>query len=573
MSVIRHIFIRNFRSIKSLTWCPRPGFNCLIGPGDSGKTTIIDAIDLCLGARRSFNFTDADFFHSDVTNPIEIIVTLGNLDDALKNLERYGEFLRGFNLVDGNLLDEPAQDLETVISVRLLVDRGLDPDWHLYSERGINEGIEKRLPWNHRELIAPTRLGEGSHYHFAWGKRSLLNKLVEEQFDVSAILSEITRNARASFAQTEIAGVQAVLENIQGVANRLGVSVNAIQALLDVASISMSHGAVSLHDGNATPIRQLGTGSTRLLLAGIQKLTSSSKLLLIDEAEFGLEPYRINRLLQEIGAKDENPTNQVFITTHSPYVLRELSSDQLHVVRKQIAAPFPPPFTECSHRILSMLGTDEHQSTLRVCAEAFLSNKVVVCEGKTEIGLIRGVDSVELSQGRHSIQALGVMYADGGGDSMFKRAKVFQDLGYPVAIFKDSDKNNEQQAHINEAIQRYIPMFEWSNNYATEHAIFWCCPLDMVPSLLAFACDRKSAEAIDAHIINTSQQQLNLQVCMESPQEAHRPVLAQAAKNKEWFKDIAPMEELARTLFWPNRDRFHQVFSVPVQGVLEWARS
>ena len=41
--------IRNFRSIRLLTWQPSPGLNCLIGPGDSGKTTILDAIDLCLG--------------------------------------------------------------------------------------------------------------------------------------------------------------------------------------------------------------------------------------------------------------------------------------------------------------------------------------------------------------------------------------------------------------------------------------------------------------------------------------------------------------------------------------------
>ncbi|WP_424178270.1 AAA family ATPase [Yoonia sp. TsM2_T14_4] len=51
MPTIRKIDIQNFRSIKSLSWCPSEGFNCLIGPGDAGKTTILDAIDLCLGAR------------------------------------------------------------------------------------------------------------------------------------------------------------------------------------------------------------------------------------------------------------------------------------------------------------------------------------------------------------------------------------------------------------------------------------------------------------------------------------------------------------------------------------------
>ncbi|MCR1572651.1 MULTISPECIES: AAA family ATPase [Stenotrophomonas] len=56
MPRIRHIAIRNFRSIHSLDWSPSAGVNCLVGPGDSGKSTILDAIDLCLGVRRSVSF-------------------------------------------------------------------------------------------------------------------------------------------------------------------------------------------------------------------------------------------------------------------------------------------------------------------------------------------------------------------------------------------------------------------------------------------------------------------------------------------------------------------------------------
>jgi putative ATP-dependent endonuclease of the OLD family len=59
MARIRRIIIANFRCIKQLTWVPSPGVNCLIGPGDSGKSTILDAIDYCLGARRNLQFSDA----------------------------------------------------------------------------------------------------------------------------------------------------------------------------------------------------------------------------------------------------------------------------------------------------------------------------------------------------------------------------------------------------------------------------------------------------------------------------------------------------------------------------------
>lgn len=49
---IRKVEISHFRSIKSLSWTPAAGINRLVGPCDSGKSTILDAIYLCLSARR-----------------------------------------------------------------------------------------------------------------------------------------------------------------------------------------------------------------------------------------------------------------------------------------------------------------------------------------------------------------------------------------------------------------------------------------------------------------------------------------------------------------------------------------
>ncbi len=66
MARLRKIEIRNFRAIKEFSWLPSPGINCLIGPGGSGKSSVLDAIDACLGgARRNMQFTDADFHNLD----------------------------------------------------------------------------------------------------------------------------------------------------------------------------------------------------------------------------------------------------------------------------------------------------------------------------------------------------------------------------------------------------------------------------------------------------------------------------------------------------------------------------
>ena len=134
MARIRKIEIANFRGIRSLTWLPSAGINCLIGPGDSGKSTILDALDLCLGARRNIQFSDADFFNLDVKQAISICLTIGESGDALKNFETYGLFLRGFDPATGKVEDEPEKELETVLTLTLTVQSDLDPAWTLISD-------------------------------------------------------------------------------------------------------------------------------------------------------------------------------------------------------------------------------------------------------------------------------------------------------------------------------------------------------------------------------------------------------------------------------------------------------
>jgi putative ATP-dependent endonuclease of OLD family len=76
---IVYVEIDNFRGIRKLRWAPNAKVNCLIGPGDSTKTTILDAIELALNPR-SYRFADdSDFYDLDYDQPINIVVTVGGL--------------------------------------------------------------------------------------------------------------------------------------------------------------------------------------------------------------------------------------------------------------------------------------------------------------------------------------------------------------------------------------------------------------------------------------------------------------------------------------------------------------
>ncbi|WP_144414938.1 ATP-dependent nuclease [Photobacterium swingsii] len=550
---------------------PKPGLNCLIGPGDSGKSTLLDAIDLTLGARRSYSFNDADFYQLNTQSPLSITITLGDLHDDLKNIECYGFFLRGYNAITKEIVDEPQQDTETVLTIKLTVDSDLDPDWRLFSERAEADGLERRLPWKHRELLSPARLGTTAHQNLAWGSRSVLNKLSEETFDVSTVLAQLGRQTREAFAQQQVEGVTGVLQQVKNISNGLGVPVGELKALLDVNGISLSNGAISLHNSDNTPLRQLGTGSSRLLISGLQKAASRSKVIIVDEAEYGLEPYRITRLLNELGSKDTAPTQQVFITTHSPYVLRELQAQQLHVMRKPTIAQVVLGPDHIQHTVYSLNGEGLQQATLRACAESFFSKSVIVCEGKTEIGLVRGIDLFNQDAGYQTITSKGIHCADGGGDTMFARAHIFASLGYPTAIFKDSDKAQQHHEHKQNAIEAGISVFEWGHNRATEDAIFAACPAGAVLSLLDMASKRKGADSIHAHIQAHSNQSVSLDDCRERFADAHRVILAKAANKKGWFKDIEPAENISRKIIGPRYSEFTEELTSPVNDLFVWA--
>ncbi len=215
--------IRNFRSIALLSWQPGAGVNCLIGPGDSGKSSILDAIDFALGARRNLQFSDADFHQLDVSEPILIELTIGHLDDALKNMESYGAYLRGFDELLGELHDEPGKGLETVLTLRLTVASDLEPSWALHSDRAAALGQSRNLAWSDRIRLAPTRIGAFTDQHLAWRRGSVLNQLSDERADASAAMVAAAREARNAFgdaAQEQLAGT---LKIVAETAAELGI--------------------------------------------------------------------------------------------------------------------------------------------------------------------------------------------------------------------------------------------------------------------------------------------------------------------------------------------------------------
>ena len=578
MTVIREINISNFRGIQALKWWPNAGINCLIGPGDGGKSTILDAIELAIGGKQNVTFTDADFHRCNVSEPIIIDVTLGNLDADLQNLETYGHFLRGWDTNTGEYHNETSATLETVLTVRLIVRDDLEPQWGLFSEGEAAEGRERNLLWKHRQKLAPTRLGTVASHHMALGPRSVLGKISDSRTQASAALAAASRQARQAFADEGCDGVEDVLAVAARIANDMGIPIETLHALLDVRGATFSGGAIALHDADHVPMKSLGSGSMRLLVAGLQKSVGQSSISIIDEIEFGLEPYRILRLLDALGAKSNDQSQQVFLTTHSPIVLRELSSVQLHTVRTQrfsipavvVGGVEQEPARKTTTNSVYPLGGDvAAQKTLRSCAEAFLAPSVIVCEGKTEIGVIRGFDLYGQDQNQRSILAHGCHWADGGGSTMIERAKIFAKMGYRTALFMDSDVVYTADVYA-ELNTLGVSVFRWENHLSTEAAIFNSVPAAQIPALLNIACDWKSEDSINGKINHVSGGRYTLDYCRANFAEDMRQILGQCAGEGKWFKDIEPAEKIFREIIAPHWQNTGDQLTQPINNLWQW---
>ena len=94
--------IENFRGIRSLAWALDSRFVVLIGPGDAGKSTILDALALALSPSWRPALSDADFHNCDVTAPITIEATVADYPSTVGREDRFGHHISGV-AADGTL--------------------------------------------------------------------------------------------------------------------------------------------------------------------------------------------------------------------------------------------------------------------------------------------------------------------------------------------------------------------------------------------------------------------------------------------------------------------------------------
>lgn len=333
-----------------------------------------------------------------------------------------------------------------------------------------------------------------------------------------ADLDEVTRSLPEKIAQFGVSVVEANL------ANRFIMAGTGLPS------------QVGLFEGNA-PLMYLGEGSRRLFSAGLAfNLAANGALILVDEIEGGLEPHRLCNLIAKLrrntGEEGSSPRSQSIFTTHSPIVLQELVHDEIYAVTKR---------NEGCTSVYHMSTADaklnnEIQAQLRATPSAFLARRIYVCEGKTELGIMRAVDEHRRERNGVGLTAEGVALADAqGGTKMFTYARHLKEAGYQPCIFMDSDVG--YQSEKDDAKKLGIDVFDWDEGNMTEVQVFADVPGCAIGELLKLAADFKDEQSVRDKLRSRGLDfdQLLTPVTVSSED---RVALGHLAGDGRWFKRV-----------------------------------
>lgn len=442
----------------------------------------------------------------------------------------------------GELRDEPEDDDEPVLTVRLTVDATMEPTWELVCDRVEDP---RTLSNRDRALFGLVRLAGEDARHLAWGQGSVLARLTGDSKEAAARLAEAYRAARASANLGEIESLADAAALAERFAKGLGAYVEgAYEPGLELGRSGLSSGSIALHD-SGVPLRLAGLGTRRLATLAIQKSAiAEGAIVLIDEIEHGLEPHRIIGAIAQLKAdqakalEQRKPTGQILMTTHSDVALGEAGAESLRVV--QTARPSRATL------IGRPSSPDPIRPLMRFTPRALFARRILVSEGNTELGMLLGLrEGWPSRHGGRPIEQLGAAIADGNGEQASSLALALAGLGYPTAMFRDSDTVLAPGTVVALAAAG-VPVFEYGGSLNTEQAIFTAANDELVQALLVYARVERGDAVVDDNL-NIRMPDLGIELIRgdfgnwsllsELNDAQLRVAVAEVAARKKWFKD------------------------------------
>jgi len=542
MATLHQLKIKNFRGIESFEQQFNKGVICIIGRGDSGKTTILDAISLVLSSSWMINIYDSDFFNCNIEKTIEIEATLTDIPEKL--LSKYCLYIRAIRS-DGSILDdmeseEATSDIKTALTIKLTIAKDLEPIWSVVTDR---EQSPISISATDRGKLNVFYISEYTDKHFSLTKGNPLYSLFKElnggEDEENNIILDVLRNAKNTIDVAISPQFETLISSVNKTTTALGLNTSTISTAVDHRDITMKDNKVCLHEDNI-PLRLKGKGSKRLLSLAIQLIIANPNgIILIDEIEQGLEPDRVQHLVSML----KKYTNfQIFCTTHSRDVIVELPCSNIYIMGNEKSRLIPIP--------------KDLQGCIRSNPEAFFAKKIIVCEGATEIGICRAFNEHRQKSDKKNFSCLGIRLTDGGGLNMIDRINGFHLLGYKICVLCDSD-DKDFISHKENFKSAGITIIDCEDNKCIEQQFFTDLPWNAVIQLIEYRIinDKIGDKSIfDSVYSKKTPKPEYFKDWYKTEDNDLRAILGDVSKDKDWYKRIDHGEVIGSIIMtnWNN---------------------
>ena len=441
--LIESLRLINFKKFKDQTFDFNEDVNIFVGDNNAGKSTILEALEIVLNFQyrgRPFNSEfSPDLFNGETVaafraspkSPADLPVLV--IEAYMKNVPDY----RGAN----NSLNKDVQGVQIKVS--------FDPDFtDAYNDYLASGAAVTSIPvefyqvewmdfaWNvikpmtkqFRALyIDPTRI------HPTFGKNQYISNVLSTALrkDEEYRLSLHYRETLQSFNNTdEVTTVNKDLDSD----NRI------TEKKLTIAANTMPAGAIQNGlqlEVNAVPFHMIGKGeqSKVQIKLALHNKSKDIDLVMMEEPENHLSHVELSKLVQDI--EDQRDGKQLFLTTHSSYVLNKLSIDKiclLHDTYKRLHL--------LDKAVVKTLKRLPGYDTLRVA----LSRKVVLVEGPSDELILKKIYKDTHKDRLPEQDGIDIIVVRGVGFKTF--IAIGKEIGTAINVLRDNDGNYEKNVVI-----------------------------------------------------------------------------------------------------------------------------
>jgi putative ATP-dependent endonuclease of OLD family len=479
---IARVKITNFRGIAEAEILFL-GHTVLVGDNNSGKSTVLEALDLALGPDRLSRISpvdEHDFYAGryldEEQNPVPIEIELIIVDLIPDQTRHFKDHLEFWNEESQNLVSTPpieVIDSKTVKEALRVSFRG----WYSAGDDEFRAETFFCSPEQEGGRQTPFKSSDKRMCGFLYlrslrtGSRalslergSLLDIILRVREIRPKMWEQVLKQLRAlPVADAPEIGVSDVLTGFQSALNEfvpdewassphLRVSDLTREHLRKTLTVFMATGATTSTGPHAAPFQHQGTGTTNVLVLALLSMIAEAKKTVIfamEEPETAIPPSTQKSIVSGVRAK----SSQAIFTSHSPYVLEEFNPEQILVLgRNSDGKLTSKPATFPSH-----IKPKAYSSEFRMrFAEALLSRRVLILEGQTEYSAypVAARRLAELDpEGYSSLEALDIAVFCAMTDSQIATSgEHFRALNKKVFAIYDKQNDLEQKKKIEAAV-------------------------------------------------------------------------------------------------------------------------